>query len=170
VDSTLNFGRILILGNSGSGKSWLSVRLAEAFGTEAIDLDGIHWEAGGYNVARDKHIDIKAVCQTAARPAWIIEGVYGWLAREVISQANALIWLDMPVDECIANLRQRGVRRGGDEASFAELLAWAADYPQRQTSSSFAGHEGIFASFPRRKLRLSSRRDVDQLLAEVRSL
>ena len=143
------------------------MRLAEAFGTEAIDLDDIHWEPGGYNVAHDKQLAIEAVRQAAARPAWIIEGVYGWLAQEAVSRATVLIWLDIPVGECIANLRQRGLRRGGNEASFMQLLAWASDYPQRQTSSSFAGHERIFAARPSQKLRLFSKKDMSQLLAEA---
>lgn len=167
---TDNFARTLILGNSGAGKSWLSMRLAEACGTEAIDLDDIHWKPVGYNVAHDKRLAIEAVRQVAAGPAWIIEGIYGWLAQEAVPRATALIWLDVPVDECVANLRQRGLRRGGNEASFMELLAWASDYPQRQTSSSFAGHERSFTAFPSQKLRLSSKKDMDRFLAEVRKV
>lgn len=159
-----HFARTLILGNSGSGKSWFSARLAEALGTEAIDLDGIHWEPGGYNVPREKRDAIGRVRQTAAKPAWIIEGVYGWLVQEAVPQATALLWLDVPVDECVVNLRQRGLRRGGNEASFEALIAWAAEYPHRRTSSSLAGHGRIFADFPRRKLRLISRTDMGRCL------
>ena len=39
-----DFSRTLVVGNSGSGKSWLSVQRAKAIGTHAIDLDTIHWE------------------------------------------------------------------------------------------------------------------------------
>lgn len=166
MDCQAELRRTLILGNSGSGKSWLSVQLGEALGTEVLDLDHIHWESGSYNTPRDEQISIEMTRQAASRPAWVIEGVYGWLAREVAPHATALIWLDTPVDECVANLRQRGLRRTGDAASFDELRAWAADYPRRQTSSSRAGHERIFLAFPRRKFRLASREDVDRLLAE----
>jgi shikimate kinase len=34
--------------NGGSGKSWLSERLSRSLSVPAIDLDVIHWEAGGY--------------------------------------------------------------------------------------------------------------------------
>jgi adenylate kinase family enzyme len=166
----MDFSRTIILGNSGSGKSWLAKRIAKTLGTEAIDLDSVHWEPGGYNVARDKVLAIEAVRQAAGRPAWIIEGVYGWLAQEAISRATALIWLDTPVDECVSNLRQRGLRRVGDPASLAALLDWASDYLQRQSSSSFVGHERIFETFRRQKFRLSSRRDVDKFLTQVRSI
>jgi hypothetical protein len=93
--------------------------------------------------------------------------VYGWLAREAIPRATTLIWLDLPVEGCIANLRRREGLRDRDAASFTELLAWAGDYPQRQTSSSFAGHERLFAAFPVRKLRLRSKPEVTAFLAEV---
>ena len=169
MDGETGFDRTLILGNSGSGKSWLSARLAEARGVDAIDLDSIHWEPGGYNAPREKRLAISMVRQMAARPAWVIEGVYGWLAQEAGPRATALIWLDIPVGECIGNLRRREVRDGEDEASLEALLAWAADYPHRRTSSSFAGHERLFATFPRLKLRLASRRDVDHCLAEIGS-
>ena len=73
--------RILVIGNGGSGKSWLSTRMAEMLATEALDLDEIHWEPGGYNTPRDPRLCIEMVRQASARPDWIIEGVYGWLAR-----------------------------------------------------------------------------------------
>ncbi len=97
MKSEAPFDRTLIIGNSGSGKTWRSLRLAETLGTEAVERDGIHWEPGGCNVARDKKLAIEAVRQSGANPAWIIEGVYGWLAQGATSRATGLIWLDIPV-------------------------------------------------------------------------
>lgn len=163
-----DFGRTLILGNSGSGKSWLAARIAEALGGRAVDLDAIHWEPGGYGVARDKQVAIDMVRQAASGPAWVIEGVFGWLAREALPRATALIWLDLPVSDCLDNIRHRGLRRGGDAASFEALLGWAANYESRQTSSSHAGHARMLTAFPGRKRRLLSRNDIDQFVAELR--
>ncbi len=160
--------RTLILGNSGSGKSWLATRMAQVLGARAIDLDVIHWEPGGYGVPRDKHAAIGMVRQDASGPTWVIEGVYGWLAQEVLSRTMVLIWLDIPLAQCLANLQQRGQRHGGDTASFNALLAWAADYEERQTSSSFAGHARIFTAFPGTKLRFLSREDVTRFVEKLR--
>lgn len=44
--------RTLIIGNSGSGKSWLAERIANRLGSVYVDLDLIHWLPGGYNAAR----------------------------------------------------------------------------------------------------------------------
>ncbi len=41
--------RILIIGNSGSGKSWLAARLAEQLTIREVNLDTIIWQPGGFN-------------------------------------------------------------------------------------------------------------------------
>ena len=163
----VGFGRALILGNSGSGKSWLAARMAKFLGHKAIDLDSIHWEPGGYGVPRDKQLALNMVRQEASEAAWIIEGVFGWLAQEAVPRATALIWLDIPVGECLDNVRQRGLRRGGYAASFEALLAWTADYPHRHTSSSLEGHGRIFTIFPNHKLHLQTREEVAGILTQL---
>jgi hypothetical protein len=100
----------------------------------------------------------------AAQARWIIEGVYGWLVEATLSRATALVWLDLSWEECRAGLLARGVRRGGDEASFAELLSWAEKYWVRQTPSSFSGHAQIFEQFGQTKFRLCNRADVNAFL------
>ena len=160
-----SLARTVILGNSGSGKSWLAVRIAEALGCRVVDLDAIHWEPDGYGVAREKDVAIDMVRQEASGLAWVIEGVFGWLAQKALPRATALIWLDLPVVECLDNIRHRGLRRGGDAASFEALLGWAADYECRQTSSSHVGHARMFTAFPGQKLRLISRHNVDRFIA-----
>jgi len=59
--------RVLIIGNSGSGKSWLARQLAEKFATPATDLDNLNWEPGGYVKARAAIRDIWRCLQKPAR-------------------------------------------------------------------------------------------------------
>ena len=94
-------------------------------------------------------------------------GVFGWLAREALPRATALLWLDIDDGECIANLKARGLRRGGDEAAFAELLAWAGDYRVHDNANSFAGHQRLFAAFAGPKAVLRSRSEMAELLAQI---
>lgn len=44
--------RILILGNSGSGKTWLAQTLAHRLQSNAIELDTLHWLPGGFQQRR----------------------------------------------------------------------------------------------------------------------
>lgn len=161
------FARILIIGNSGSGKSWLSRKLGEALEITPIDLDSVHWEPGGFEVVRDKDAARAFVREVAALETWITEGVYGWLAQELLARATALIWLDLPLDDCLDNLRSRGPSTGSEAKSFATLLVWAAAYRERQTSSSLLGHERLFTAFRGWKLRIGSRREALELLARI---
>ncbi len=125
--------RTVIIGNSGSGKSTLARRLAGYFRIPAVDLDRVHWE-GSVGRKRDEETARRMTREEAARPRWVIEGVYGWLAEAALPRATALIWLDLPWRECRAGLAARGPWPGVDEAGFVEFLTWAEAYGNRQTS------------------------------------
>jgi adenylate kinase family enzyme len=160
-----DLSRTVILGNGGSGKSWLAGRLARSLGSQVIDLDEVHWLPGGYGARRDPIEAGSAVRKLAAADRWVIEGVYGWLATEALPRATALLLLDFPVDECVENVQARGVRRGGDEASHMALITWIREYRTRENSNSFKGHSEIFEAFTGPKARLVSRTDLDAQVA-----
>ncbi|WP_174923291.1 MULTISPECIES: adenylate kinase [Burkholderia] len=153
----MNLLRTLIVGNSGSGKSWLAERIANRMGSPCIDLDSIHWLPGGYNVARERNEAIRLLRDAAKTDRWVIEGIYGSLVNEIRSDSTALIWLCPDETECVENIRQRGVRRGGDAASFDALLDWASTYRSRQGPSSYIGHQRLFGDYGADKKILGSR-------------
>ena len=161
--------RTVVIGNSGSGKSTLAEGLAALANVPATDLDLLHWEGDGYGVKRDEAVARQMAFEVAARPGWVIEGVYGRLAEVAIPRATALIWLDVPWSTCREGLLGRGMRRGGTEVEFAKLMAWAEAYWERKTPSSFAGHSRLFEDFPRAKFRLQNREGVRRLLADLRA-
>ena len=160
------FLRTVILGNSGAGKSWLAGRLSRHLAIPAIDLDEIYWEPSGYETARDMSLSAEMVREVSKTDRWVIEGVYGRLAREALPCATALVWLDMDERECVANLQKRG-SRGGDEASFAALVKWAGEYRLRDHANSFAGHQRIVSGFVGPKLVLQSRSDITEFLRRL---
>ncbi|MDP3194247.1 hypothetical protein [Tabrizicola sp.] len=155
-----DLSRTVILGNGGSGKSWLAERLAEQLSSRAIDLDLVHWLPGGFNDRRDPDEARAAVRQLAMEDRWIIEGVYGWLAREALPRASALILLDIPDDECVANVQSRGLRRGGDEAAHNALVEWLREYRTRTNSNGFQAHMDLHSGFAGGKVILRSRADL----------
>lgn len=159
--------RTVIFGNGGSGKSTLASALARVAGVPPVDLDRIHWEDEGYGRKRDEEIAKRLALAEAAKPRWIIEGVYGWLADVALPRATALLWLDLPWDECRAGLLARGPRRGADAGAFAELLAWSEAYCTRTTSSSLSGHAARYDAFAGAKWRLTSRGAVAEFTAAL---
>jgi hypothetical protein len=130
-----------------------------------MDLDEIHWLPGGFNTRREPATAIGMVRMKAAEARWVIEGVYGWLANEALPRATSLIWLDVPIEECINNVKARGLRRGGDEAAFAALIAFIADYQVRTNANSRMAHEQAFNAFAGNKVLITCRGEMAQLLS-----
>jgi adenylate kinase family enzyme len=160
--------RILIIGNSGSGKSALGERLAALVNIPVYDLDLLHWDGNGYGQKRDEDVARRMVLELTSRAGWIVEGVFGWLAEVALPTATALIWLDFPWSLCRTGILARGRCRGATEQDTLDLLKWAENYWIRQTSSSFAGHAAIFNHFAGTKFRLHDRGEVDELLDNLR--
>jgi len=160
--------RIVIIGNSGAGKSRLADALANLVRVPVIDLDLLHWE-DGYGRKRNEDAARQMTLEVSNQPRWIIEGVFGWLAEVALPKATGLIWLDLPVSLCRAGLLARGQRRGATVQDAADLMTWAEAYWTRQTPSSFAGHSKIFNDFSGTKFRLENREQIAQLLANLRA-
>lgn len=165
--------RIVILGNSGAGKSYLARSLAKAFDSPVIELDTLFWMPGGFETKRSPNEIDRLISGHRTEPAWIVEGVFGELVLRFLDLADLLVWLDLPPDVCRAGLLERGpdsaaaMDSSRAEQNFTKLLAWSADYWTRADSRSFAGHERIFAAFEREKRRIRARSEVDAFATEM---
>ncbi len=159
--------RILIIGNSGAGKSVLGHKLVDLLTLPLIDLDRLHWQDTGYARKREPDVARQMVAAAAAGEAWIIEGVYGWLADVALPRTTDLVWLDLPWGVCREGLTARKASTSQPVEDRRELLAWAEAYWDRDTSSSFAGHGRIFEDFTGRKFRIKSREETDALVGRL---
>ncbi len=159
--------RVFIIGNGGSGKSWLAKVLAERLQVPAVHLDDLHWLRGFAGEHPRAERDL-LVAQAAERDAWIMEGIYGTILRQVFARVTDLIWLDMPDEECISNLRERGQTGGGTSDQFDELLDYTRGYRLRKNHlNSFEAHAQFFEAHPLQKARLRSRQEMAAFLSAV---
>jgi adenylate kinase family enzyme len=156
----MDLTRTLIIGNSGSGKSWLAQRLAEQMRAPWTDLDLIHWLSDEHSIARPRAEALAMARIAASKERWVIEGVYGWIVSELLPRATALIWLTVDDETCIANIRQREAKRDEKDEMLIALLEWAGSYRLRVHSSGFAAHQRLFEGFGGSKIQLMDGAEV----------
>lgn len=170
---TTDFIRVIILGNSGSGKTYLSKRLGALLNHNLIHIDQLFWEPGGYNRQRPKDLVHQEVINLSNAPSWIMEGVFGELTSLALPRARSLIFLDKSWDECSSNLRNRGSESLNQidpvkaESNFEELFIWAEAYWNRTNQNSFTGHKRMFEEFTGPKFAIRSHQESDDFIRNV---
>ncbi|KNH23553.1 adenylate kinase [Pseudomonas syringae] len=167
---SMNLTRTLIIGNSGSGKSWLAKRLAEHLQVPWIDLDLIHWISDEHSIARPRAEALGMARVAASKNRWVIEGVYGWMVSELVEQATALIWLCLKDEDCVSHIRQREAKRDEHDELLIALLEWAGSYRTREESSGFAAHQHLFEGFSGSKLQLMNRDEVTAFVSTMQQI
>ena len=160
--------KTIIIGNSGSGKTWLSTGLARSADTPIIHLDDIFWQPGGFDRKRDPE-EVDQLIETSKRSAsWIVEGVFGELAERYFTEADLLIWLDIEWEICRARLLARGseskrhLGREQSEQGLNALVEWASRYYDRKDLRSYVGHQSLADKFPGPTLHLTNQKEVDR--------
>ncbi|MBA4750302.1 MAG: hypothetical protein H2057_06770 [Alphaproteobacteria bacterium] len=159
--------RLLIIGNCGAGKTWLSKTLARPVQIPFYPMDKLFWQPGHFAQKRHKN-DIAAACmQLIQEDNWVMEGVFGWMADLCTPRATHLVWLDIPYVECLENLSKRepqfeDVLNDVHERvkALEKLKAWAAADGAREESTSRAYRYALFEEFKGKKNRLISREET----------
>jgi len=103
----------------------------------------------------------------ASEERWVIEGVYGWIASELLPRATALIWLSVEDEDCVANIRQREAGRDEDDLLLIALLDWAGSYRKREGSSGFAAHQRLFEDFTGSRIQLTNRVQITSFATQT---
>jgi len=146
--------KILIVGNSGSGKSWRARALAEQHGLAHLDLDTIYYVPGQIAVQRPM-ADVLADLQAffARHPAWVAEGCYGDVIEAALPFCSELVFMNPGKDVCLANNGRRPwephkyASKEQQDSMLPFLLDWVAQYYERDDNCSYARHRRLFDSF-----------------------
>jgi len=150
--------RILVFGNSGSGKSTYALGLARRHGIAHLDLDTIAWEPGLVAVRRAPDaVRASLAGFIAANATWVIEGCYGDIIEAAAPHATGLVFLNPGRDACLAN----NLRRPWEPHKYASpgeqnrhldfLQQWVAAYYTRDDDCSYRAHRRIFDAHPGEK-------------------
>jgi adenylate kinase family enzyme len=167
--------KIIIFGNSGAGKSTLAKRLAVDKKLAHLDLDTLAWQVTSppqRKTIKASLLDINHFTQTNA--SWIIEGCYGDLLELLVhckkdtlnesstAVANEIIFLDLPVANCIVNATNRPWEphkyssKQAQDDNLAMLIDWIKAYETRSDTFSKQAHQQLYECFDGKKTRITS--------------
>ncbi|MGB0836222.1 MAG: AAA family ATPase [Psychrobium sp.] len=146
--------RVLIFGNSGSGKSTLAKKLADEKQLAHLDLDTVAWQATT-PVSRKPIEESKSLLDdfTSRNDNWVIEGCYADLLELLTPVASKMIFMNLPVEACIANAKARPWEphkyesKAAQDANLEMLIDWIAQYTERDDTFSQRAHQQLFDSF-----------------------
>jgi adenylate kinase family enzyme len=143
--------RVLIMGNSGSGKSWRARELAARHGLVHLDLDTIVWEPGQIAVPRaPEQVRADLLAFVTGHETWVAEGCYGDLVQAALPYCSELVFMNPGREVCLDNNRRRPWEPHKYESMAAQqskldfLLAWVAGYYERDDAMSYACHRRVF--------------------------
>lgn len=150
--------KIIIFGNSGSGKSTLATQLSKTKCLPHFDLDTVAWQPTTPPQRKAIADSKQAIDEfTEKNNGWIIEGCYSDLLELVLTQATQIIFLNLPIEVCIANAKNRPWEPHKYESKSAQdknlpmLLEWIAQYNERNDTFSKTAHEKLFKQYKGRK-------------------
>jgi adenylate kinase family enzyme len=150
--------RILIFGNSSSGKSTLAKRLSKNLAIPVLDLDTIVWEANQIAIRRsheDSAKDLRDFIEN--HPSWVIEGCYSTLINMALEFSTEIYFLNPSIDQCLENNRNRPwepqkFKSAAEQAQTFEFLQnWIQQYQERDDEFGYSSHLCIFEQFNGKK-------------------
>lgn len=135
----VEFGqRILVWGNSCSGKSTLASQIAGKLGCPMVELDALNWlpDWVGLNQTDPARLEAR-MAQATRGHQWVVAGSYTAQAKIAIwPRLDMVIWLDLPrpllLYRCLRRCWQRSRRKtllwGTNQESFMQhLKVWQGE-------------------------------------------
>ena len=149
--------KVLVFGNSGSGKSTYARALAAREGLAHLDSDSIVWGFGEPGKIAPGKIPVQRPDEAVAaslrnfidsQAVWVIEACYGELVRAASAHCTLLVFLNPGIDACLANNLKRRHKYASLELQntvLDQLQKWVAEYYQRGDAFSCRVHREISA-------------------------
>jgi adenylate kinase family enzyme len=165
--------RIVITGNSGSGKSTFAAALGRMLGHPVVHLDLLYWSRRDEPVPAEQFE--KSLQEVLEGDCWILEGFHIPTFHMQLEAADAVVLLDVAPWRCVARLLwavlERNRRLGTPDAAEAltparlwGFLRWVWIYPSDRRPGTIAAVREA-----RNAVVLRSPRHVRRFLAAVES-
>jgi adenylate kinase family enzyme len=155
--------KLLIFGNSASGKSTLAKQLAKSENLAHLDLDLLAWQPTNpptRTALSESTLAIEYFMQQ--HNSWVIEGCYSDLLAIAEVQSSEIIFMNLPIDDCIINAKNRPWEphkydsKSAQDANLTMLIAWISQYELRDDTFSKSAHLEFYQHYTAAKKMLTS--------------
>jgi adenylate kinase family enzyme len=138
--------RVVVIGQSGAGKTTLARRLARQLQVPHLELDaffhGPDWQP--------TPTFVRDVDAATSAPAWVVDGNYSPVRDLVWSRADTVVWLDLPRTTTLRRVLLRTARRlvtrpelwNGNREPWRTVLR--ASHPIRWTWQTYHPHRHAY--------------------------
>lgn len=110
--------KVIVIGCSGSGKSYFSKRLRDVTGLPIYHLDMIWWKPDRTHITREEFDEkLGNILDT---DEWIIDGEYSRTLEMRLKKCDTVFFLDFPLSVCLEGAAQRVGKKRDD-------IPWAED-------------------------------------------
>ncbi len=97
--------KAIIIGCSGSGKSFFARALAEKTGIPLCHLDLIWWREDGTNIEREEFDG--RLSEILSQDEWLIDGNYQRTMERRMQACDTVFFFDIPLEDRIAGIKER---------------------------------------------------------------
>ncbi|PCH93805.1 MAG: shikimate kinase [Gammaproteobacteria bacterium] len=154
---------ILIFGNSGSGKSTLAKSICKSQDLAHLDLDSLAWEETTPPERKSLNTSKKEIDNfSKANDSWVIEGCYTDLLELAESYSSEIIFMNLPIENCISNAKSRSWEPHKYESKQAQdknlgmLIDWISQYTKRDDTLSMSAHQNFYNNYNGKKRTINS--------------
>ena len=167
-----DYSKIILVGSGGSGKSWLSERIAALTGYRLYHLDRELWQPGWVMPSKEEKIAKQR--EMIKGDKWIIDGNYNSTMELRFAAADLVIFLDINRVACILSAVKRTGKKRADlpdylteprvfSKEFRAFCRWIWFYPKTGRKTVMALRE----KYPEKDfVRIKTRREMKKLLSE----
>ncbi len=101
--------RVVVVGNTSSGKSTLGERLASLLDVPFVELDALYWKPD-WQPSTDEEFLARTAAATTG-DGWVVAGNYSKTMPVTWPRADTVIWLDLPLPVVLWRILVRSWRR-----------------------------------------------------------
>ena len=160
--------KVLIFGNSASGKSTLAKRLAKSENLAHCDLDLLAWQRTEPPTRVTLIQSAQVIEEFMQRHNnWVIEGCYSDLLAIAKSKSSEIIFMNLSIDDCILNANNRPWEphkydsKAEQDANLTMLIDWISQYELRDDTFSKIAHLTFYQNYVGVKKMLTNNARVD---------